>query len=124
MDDLTAFITARLDEDEAAAYALAGTAWTAKRLGDHDYEIHVTYEPLIHAVAPTGSIADVQREDVANWIADHDPRRAQREVAAKRWLVAAAQRANAEIPGIANDHLHALAAVWSDHPGYQKDWSA
>jgi hypothetical protein len=101
MDDLTAFISARLDEDEAAARGLAGTTWTAKRLGDHDYEIWVIPEPLIHATAPTAGIADVQREDVAEHIARHDPRRALREVAAKRAIVKRSLPGGVRLGGLA-----------------------
>lgn len=146
MDDLITFINKRLDEDQAAAYALGGTTWTTKHLGDHDYEIHVAYEPLIHAVAPTDGIADVQREDVAEHIARYDPRRAQREVAAKRAIVTEHKHydesAGSKVSihfGCELCHWHSeygipagvnwcetvkqLAAVWSDHPDYQPGWA-
>ena len=131
-DDLIAFISARLDEEERDARGLSGTTWTAKRLGDHDYEIWVVPDRLIHATAPTAGIADVQREDVAEWIADHHPRRALRDVEAKREVLRMATFGGS-LPRIAPtptlavevlDRVIALmATAWSDHPDYRAGWA-
>ena len=124
-DDLTAFIVARLDEEEWAARGLAGTTWTAERLGDHDYEIRVAPEPLIHAVTPTGGIADVQREDVAEWIAAHHPRRALREVDGTRAMLLALGAAAGSPPwdSAFEIALRCTGITWSDHPDYRAEWA-
>lgn len=133
MDDLqsrlVAFCTARLDEEEQRAYLLSGTEWTANCMGDFDYEIRVQHDPLLHGtIAPAGGIADVEREDVAEWIAGHSPRQAQRDVVAKRAILqhcieaidsqGAYREDGSEY--VADQMLAALASAWSNHPDYQQ----
>jgi len=88
MDDLTAFITARLDEDEAMAIAAAADAtrlagrpnWTSEAAMVTDAE------DLDWAICDLSPYVD--DECLARHIARHDPARALREVAAKRAIVA------------------------------------
>jgi hypothetical protein len=113
------FLRARLDEDEAAARAAAsrprGESW--------------------------GGVVDGTRYTVvAAHIARHDPARVQREIEAKRAILAEHQRAPKPLPGMSwypcrvctRDRypqswpcatVRALAAVWSDHPDYQQEWA-
>jgi len=121
MDDLTAFITARLDEDKAA-------------LADDDNDQHGEVR-----------FADMdQRTHRYMWrFADHD--RVRREVAAKRAIVAehrdtwndyadgdgiertSHECRTCEPSGSPDDWpcptIKAVAAVWSDHPDYKAEWS-
>lgn len=109
MTPLDEFLTARLDEDEAAAKAAA-----SRPLGDQ-------------------WIDGTRLTAVAAHIARHDPARVLREVEAKRkilnsWVSAAtADRYSAGPEPI--DHfqdglehaLRLLATAWSDHPDYRQD---
>ena len=97
MDDLTAFITARLDEDEAAAQACADydTLSCADLPG-----VHMTTARVLREVEAKRAVLN------AYVCTDGDsPRDRDRG----RW-----------------DGLHAtvrhLAAVYSDHPDYRQEW--
>jgi len=126
MDDLAAFITARLDEDEA----LASRAAKTPTANGPDAE----WNP--------GLPFDVISEHIAR----HDPARVLREVAAKRAI--AADHAAGHAPNIGPhkgrpccrscgaldddpylaepwpcDTIRALAAMWSDHGDYRAEWA-
>ena len=108
MDDLTAFLNARLDEDEAAAKAAADE----------------TAAGWFTGTVPLASAA---------FIARHDPARVLREVEAKRAILARYAeplegrglgeqlQLSQEKQGLYFAVL-ALAAVWSDHPDYWPGW--
>lgn len=128
--ELTEFISARLDVIEQTATALGGTYWTVKRIADYDYEIWVHPQPMTHDTAPVQGIADVQREDVAEWIAARDPRGALRDVEAKRKILAEhapgidpCDAHDASMRTIPCDTLLYLAAIWADHPDYREEWA-
>lgn len=138
MDDLTAFVTARLDEDEAAARAVAVLR-------------HQVFDGTGLVTGPRG--VGFIRSDVATWLADNDPARALREVAAKRAIVELHDRVHdcpvivptkdpsafaGNLGYVSTEHideedpdpdvtpcttLRAVAAVWSDHPDYRPEWS-
>jgi uncharacterized protein DUF6221 len=141
VNDLIAFLNARLDEDEAIAEAAGGSApqgvWAQvdpdRRPGriDCDSGYVVTYDE--------GSPDDGQ----AAHIARHDPARALREVAAKRSILkrhvpvvagygpledqqcCAAESSDEDMWYAKSwpcSTVLALAAVWNDHPGYQDEW--
>jgi hypothetical protein len=108
--DLVSFLTARLDEDEAAA-----RGWfdrfpdmPADELADQA-AAGVTDEGYIH-------------------IARHDPARVLREVAAKRKILAEHAQGWGHPceaytgPEFPCPTLRALAGVWSDHPDYDPAW--
>jgi hypothetical protein len=116
MDDLVAFLAARLDEDEAAARAALsqsaeeGTAWWFDDVGpETPREFHV---------------------------ARHDPARVLREVEARREILNRYARGLAgDLPewkagrelieaglAILRAVLRDLAAVYSDHPDYRAEW--
>ncbi len=107
MSDLAGFLTARLDEDEAAAKAAFGPG------------IALNWPALPAAV------------DV--FVDRYGPLRAVREVEAKRKIVAeyVAAQAWSYPPGdgdeavqeALNSVVRHLAAVWSDHPDYDPAWN-
>ena len=101
VDDLTAFLTARLDEDEAAAKAVKDRHWAM-------------------ATIPGGELAP----GVVAHIARHDPARVLREVAAGRTILAACQDSGEG--SIVRDALryavNVFTAVYSDHPDYRAEW--
>jgi hypothetical protein len=137
MDDLTAFVTARLDEAEAFERAML---------------------EMLAKAGPGACIAvcfdDGTSSNAVDWnpwdvIGDYDPARALREVAAKRSILAehghyradynVTARTDLDAPfgcstcHIGNDGdmydggwcttLRALAAIWSDHPDYRAEWA-
>lgn len=145
MDDLTAFVTARLDEDEAIANAAASEAgpdWTWDRESRDGY-----------LRTPAGTIMadalNVEDEQFRPHVARHDPARALREVAAKRAILAEhghyrvdhnwTGRTDLDAPfGCSTCHIgndgdmydggwcvtvRQLAAIYSDHPGYRPEWA-
>jgi hypothetical protein len=128
---LAAFLSARIGEEEHAAWSLHGTEWTALRLDDHDHEIRVQHDPLLHGTtAPTRAIADVQREDVAEWIAAHSPRQAQRDLQPDHALIAEYAQAREMTPNhYKAGYIDALewviktrVARYGTHPDYQEKW--
>lgn len=153
MDELTAFVRARLDEDEAAARAGArrtGMPWRAEPQPGTPGGL------VLDEIGLVGSTGGLY---AAEHIARHDPARVLREVAAKRALLSL--HAVHSEPERWGDHpdpalrrqptghtaywcsvcdydrdyghiggreegcqtLRLLAAVWSDHPGYRAEWA-
>lgn len=100
--DLAEFIAARLDEDEAAAEAAPGAAWTAHTEDDiagasvYDEQWVLLYperydhdNALSNRPGATGpQYIQRARNELAAHIARHDPARVLREVAAKRAILA------------------------------------
>jgi hypothetical protein len=127
MDDLTAFITARLDEDEAIAKAAANRHWLTD---DNIITLHPEHDGDGFMSWPTR--ADAQHA------ANHDPARVLREVAAKRavlaWYADALDASKlfkeklgtgTHMATAAESYLNVMrgyAAVWSDHPDYKQEW--
>lgn len=136
---ITEFITARLEEDEAAATEAGGDEWTS--------DVHVwmvvdsTGDPVAYDEGrPT--------EEQAAHIARYDPARVLREVEAKRHILADHSTPHTVVDGFCTecgrevdknhhggdwcswhgDHacptVRSLAAAWSDHEDYNPDWSA
>lgn len=149
--DLITFLTARLDEDEAAALAATGTAWAWEATGDKDNSWavgHVEDEdgrPLSGEIEHgQGVIIDGVCEGINGRLADaahisrHDPARVLREVEAKRAILAVHAQLNGSIwcqtcdPGADpfGDSeawypcrtMRLLAAVYIDHADYQQEW--
>ena len=94
MDDLTAFITARLDEDEAQQWpdysTLPPSGWPERR----QREVAAKRKRLA-AYLKAQATADKYGDD--------------------RYMVGLAD-------GLA-DTIRDDAAVWSDHPGYRQEWA-
>ena len=118
VDDLIAFITARLDEDEAAAKLAAreGGTWAQADPGGMDSGSIFSLGGQV--VCDVGAPDEYQ----AAHIARHDPARALREVAFKRAILAQREHGPAGSPVLTNA-LYQLAAVYSDHPDYRPWWS-
>ena len=122
MNDLTAFLNARLDEDEAAAKAAWGVEWDWR-----------------YVAQPFG-----ERPSIAHTvhIARHDPARVLREVEAKRAILDRHMPHQPAFGGLACDwcsedvddrpqiakerwpcpDVRSIATVWSDHPDYRPEW--
>lgn len=125
--DLIAFLSARLDEDEAAARAATPGPWTHDPLKQwHDGDDFVTLtkphefvgyggpSPFRGCIATTGNPS--QKEAVRNavHIARHDPARVLREVAFARWLIKEAnvlETYRAELSEQAPDSIRLEAAT-------------
>jgi Family of unknown function (DUF6221) len=146
-DDLVAFLTARLDEDEAMAAATPGIGFQAQGLAWHEVdpdrqagriEDDCGYVVVYDEGAPTA--------DQAAHIARHDPARVLREVAFKRTILAghypgatwahdapeglkicAGEEGDGDTWQMATrwpcPEIRALAAVWSDHPEWRPEWA-
>jgi len=129
VDDLIAFIRARLDEDDAAARELAG--WP------HWHHTHAVtaHGPIILIAAGEDDeeddeidVASVERDlpEAAEHIARHDPARVLREVEAKRNVLSIIGSSRNQYDGIddgvADELLKAIASAWSDHPDYRAKW--
>lgn len=105
------FIEARIAEDEETAKYSGGDSWTDD---DRFNRVDVTegYIETSHHGAH---------------IARHDPARVLRQCAAIRELVKIASDVEAmySIPAedAADSIRKTIAAIWSDHPDYQQEWS-
>ncbi|HMH90612.1 MAG TPA: DUF6221 family protein [Streptosporangiaceae bacterium] len=148
---LAAFVTARLDEDEAMARAAPGEHWRAfaeesiagasvydeqwvllyPERYDHDNKLSV--KP--GATGP--QYIERARDEMAAHIARHDPARVLREVTAGRRILEL-HLPDEDSPDADPDEprcqrcqesawpcstLRALAAIWSDHPDYDPAWA-
>jgi hypothetical protein len=118
--DLTEFLNARLDEDEAAAGAGArrvGMPWRAEPQPG---------TPGGLVVDDLGLVGSTGGRYAAEHIARHDPARALREVEAGRKLMAE-HASNDEFSDAYDSGLQfavlLLAAVYSDHPDYDPAWA-
>jgi len=121
VDDLIAFLRARLGEDEAAAKAAAErtpSPWVGAFK-------QVTSEP---SGAGIRVVASAENSGISHHIERWDPARVLRDAAFKRLLLDlhepdqyGCQRC--EEPGPACRTLWELAAVYSDHPDYRQEWA-
>ena len=126
MDDLIAFIRARLDEDEAVARRNIG-AEPGKQNGLGDTEGGGPVWPDYQTFDSDDLTAATE------YIDRFRPLRALREVAAKRAIVGEYEEVAESLAGDDGDRalyatirgaVLALGAVWSDHPGYQESRKA
>lgn len=115
-DVLTAFIAARLDEDEAIARAAGDATPPPWHAAGGDIMSRADGRCAANADGPE-----------APHIARHDPARVLREVAAKRAMVAECVRTcEYEDYGhaLAGAVIKVMAAAWSDHPDYRQEWAS
>lgn len=145
-DGVTAFLAARLDEDEAAAEAARDAhRWRGASKGDPHWDTDSsgvsTADGVRVASGPyAGSDLD---EETGGHIARHDPARVLRSVTADRELLEAyASQDGYDLPESVHDGrdpdererdedlqdtlawvIRVRAAVYSDHPGYQNEWA-
>ncbi len=151
VDDLTAWLTAKLDEDERVAKAAVAGPWTynpGKQWHDgHDFDTltnpqeYVAYggpSPFTGCVCVTGPANDRQSMADAEHVATFDPTRALAEVAAKRHRLARHAPDRDSIHGAfcrwcsvpqggawqewPCPDIRADAAVYADRPGYRQEW--
>jgi len=126
VDDLTAFVRARLDEDEAAALAAGGGVhcqeWDALPAGHQESCVEDG-----HGDGVVGPYEGSPTLAQARHIARHDPGRALREVEAKRDILTAYIKT--EAGGYRGEGwiafrfaVETLAMVWSDHPDCRPEW--
>jgi hypothetical protein len=126
MDDLIAFVTARLDEDEAAAYKAAGGLYRGAdgRFGGRPHWSALGHGIVADAADPDWGVVDlgpcIDDDALAEHIARHDPARVLREVAAKRQLMEEISSRSSQ--DVAEIYLAALAAIYSDHPDCRPEW--
>ena len=144
-DDLAAFITARLDEDEAAAKAALRGPWSiAENEVWGTQIIAIDGSPVMPVYVEGVTSAALS---TAVHIARHDPARVLREAAAKRailalhnrthecsvsslehhpekgeWLYISTEYVDEDGPEWPCTTLRHLAAIWSDHPDYRAEW--
>ena len=136
MDDLIAFITARLGEDEAAAnealqettgrWAARETVWPGGLVVEDECGAQI--------LPAYGAASSPQYPHIAR----HDPARVLREVAVKRAILVEHAQFNDSIwcktcdpAGESGDSsawypcktVRTLADVWSDHPDYRQEWA-
>jgi hypothetical protein len=120
MSDLIAFLTARLDEDEAAAKKAA-----QKRRGPWHY-LGDKFRASVFGVQgfDHGHVAETFGVALAAHIARHDPARVLREVGAKRAIIGTHESPDWQPDGQWGPchTLRQLAAAYSDHPDYQQEW--
>jgi hypothetical protein len=118
--DLIAFLTARLDEDEAvakrAADRMGSPDWRQGEADDgRDIVMMGEHEVGMHSL-------------IGAHIARHDPARVFREVEAGRAILAEYDRALVKAPGnvplisTLKRLMQARAEVYSDHPDYDQAW--
>lgn len=145
--DIVEFLTARLDEDEAAARAAITTyddgQWTygliTKREDYEFYSIH-TISPQTVEIAGSGfdSTGGVHEERFAAHITRWDPAHCLADVSAKRAMIALHAVEDERmhecvgsdpVIGIVTDYvancqtLRLLVAPYADHPDYEPAWA-
>lgn len=125
MDDLAAFLKARLDEVEAAAMLAAKNdpaPWTMAEFGE------LRNASGREVFGPGGYEAVCFWDCTAQFIAQHDPARVLREVEAKRAILGAYESQRAarfNDPAVVDelrDVVQTLASVYRDHPDYREKW--
>jgi hypothetical protein len=146
MDDLAAFVVARLDEDEAMAKAATPGPWVPAGADDCWFVTSTTHGLVTTGCneTPGDGMLFIERDKRdARHVARHDPAQVLRDVAAKRAIlkrwefsrnqvaVGAVNEAagyGASDPGWPlreNSHeldVRSIAAVYSDHSDYRQEW--
>ncbi len=125
--DLVTFLRERLDEDEAVARESERAhpspwRWGNTALGQRTpYALHDARTGWVLGCSPGGVPSIIP----ADHIARHDPARVLREVAAKRSVLDMFLRADALDPEtqVWLEVVRHLAAVYADHPDYDKEWT-
>jgi hypothetical protein len=113
MRELVVWLTACLDEDEEIARAATQGKWVWSR----------------EFVTPPGyhhrTVGPLEPGDAA-FIAEHNPARALREIAAKRRVITGLQHLSRGddpfVSSIADDSLRVLAEPYADRPDYRDEW--
>lgn len=123
IEELIAFLRARLDEDEQWALECGGAPWSAPIPG----MVHVDAKAIADnklALGKLGYVATVLHEEDRRHIARHDPARILREVESKRRII----DQHIGYYGTGDDEflpvqvLRLLALPYMDHPDYREAW--
>jgi hypothetical protein len=118
VDDLIAFLRARLDEDEQAARTAAGNraAWAI--------DVSPSGSWYVSPGRDSDDIGDVQQQEHAMHIARWDPARVLAEVEARRRMVDELAALDGDpVNGLAITRMmHLLALPYAEHPDYRKEW--
>ncbi|MFB4285689.1 DUF6221 family protein [Nonomuraea sp. MTCD27] len=118
MDDLIAFLRARLNEDEQEALAASPGPWKANA------EQHEVLAVDDIEVATGFALNGEQLRATVRHIVRHDPARVLREVEAKRRML----QAHIGYYGLGMDEywpiptLTLLALPYANHPDYREEW--
>jgi hypothetical protein len=117
MDELIAFLKARLDEDEAMARDL---------LRAHPGPWRIDLPSDVRDSTGKVVVADEYHWDPMPHIARYDPAWALRDVAAKRAIIAEYEEFNGEYEwqSALSFAIVRLAAAWDDHPDYLPEWAS
>lgn len=127
--ELVDFLTARLDEKEARARAAfdESGAWRAER-----YEARLEWwvSGEYGGLASTGYVGNGDSRPIAEQIADNDPAYVLDDIAAKRRIIELVQQTllrlewseQYSVREVGRDVLCLLAAPFSSHPDYRKEW--
>ncbi|MBP2583380.1 hypothetical protein J3A78_003858 [Streptomyces sp. PvR006] len=115
MADLIAFLSARLDEDAAAA----------RRAGDSFRQIGETGVIVATEGDRAEECASANWAGIADHIVRHDPARVLAEVNAKRRIVTAYENYDNDAPelDVPESVLRLLALPYADHPDYRPEWA-
>lgn len=118
MDDLIAFLRARLDEDADLALAASPGPWHPDE--EHD-EVHAVDDIV---VAEGFALSGRQLRATVDHIARHDPARVLAEVEAKRKILTAYENYDREAPelDVPDSVIRFLALPYADHPDYRDTW--
>jgi hypothetical protein len=148
MDELIAFLAARLDEDEAAAKAWASPPWREDAthwqvVGQREPRYDNGRGETLTVIDVSGRPVDFAEAIQVRWdsngeraehIARHDPARVLADVAADRALLTALSEAAKADLGITGEPYDAgwcealelavkiRAARFADHPDYRQEW--
>jgi hypothetical protein len=139
MDELMAFVHARLDEEEAIAQAATPGPWAydpSKEWYDGDDFITMTNgqefvgygdpSPFRGAICITGEAGHVQSMKDAEHIARHDPARVLRDIQARRRTLVRCQEellsGNPRLLHFAEQTVWDMAQRWADHDDFKEGW--
>ncbi|MFC4120925.1 DUF6221 family protein [Nonomuraea zeae] len=141
MDELIAFVRARLDEDEQAARDATPGPWSydpGKEWYDGDDFVTMTNgqefvgyggtSPFRGAICITGEAGHAQSARDADYIARHDPARTLRDVRARRRTLDRCQEGllsgDPRLAGFAAAAVREMAQRWDDHDDFDEGWRA
>lgn len=122
MDDLTAFVTARLDDDERYAHVLK--AFAQRQEANPSAVVMETADELMSEQLDMPELF----AEAARWksAVPTDLTRVLREVTAKRAILAyfelcMREESNGTAVAVLEEVVTQLATVWSDHPDYRAE---
>ncbi|MFJ8538141.1 DUF6221 family protein [Streptomyces sp. NPDC093591] len=131
MEDLAQWLRAQLDEDERIARAVEDRSapWDGQWMADGDSAVRTVNGHVLFYRHDSGPLKPGLTDHVAEW----DPARVLRDIAAKRRIVqhlAEAIEASENYKGpdyyegvaACELTLKLLASVYADSPGYQESW--